>query len=96
MIAKATKTETGFVSYKARGDTYHEVTARDKIWFVSYTNRGGHHKRMTRTFQSESDAKRFALRMLASEKHPVAGTLNPFQPKRTISSSQAANWIASN
>jgi hypothetical protein len=51
---------------------------------------------MTRTFQSEDDAKRFALRMLAAEKRPIAGTLNPHRPKRTISSSQVADWVASN
>jgi hypothetical protein len=71
-------------------------TMRSETWFVSYKTRGCHHERTTRTFQSEDDAKRFALRMLAAEKHPIAGTLNPYQPKRTISSSQVADWIASN
>jgi hypothetical protein len=96
MIAKAMKKEAGFVSCKTGADTRREATVRDETWFVSYTTRGGHHKRMTRTFQSEGDAKRFALRMLAAEKLPVAGTLNPYQPKRTISSTQVANWVASN
>jgi hypothetical protein len=96
MIAEAMRNETWFVACKTKGAARHEATVRDETWFVSYTTRGGHHKRTTRTFLSEDDAKRFARRMLAAGKYPIAGTLNPHQPKRTISSSQVANWVASN
>jgi hypothetical protein len=69
---------------------------RRETWFVSYKTRAGsHHERMTRTFKSENEAKQFALRMLDEEKHPIAGTLNPCRPKRTISPFQVANWVSS-
>jgi hypothetical protein len=72
------------------------MTARakqNKTWFVSYkTGRGAHHERMTRTFQSEDDAKQFAMQMLIAQKYPVAGTLNPHQPKRIIASLWVASW----
>jgi hypothetical protein len=69
------------------------MAMRNETWFVSYkTGSGTHHERMTRTFRSENDAKRFALMMLAEQKYPVAGTLNPCQPKRIISSFRVASW----
>jgi hypothetical protein len=72
------------------------AATRNETWFVSYkTGSGTHHERMTRTFRSEDDAKRFALLMLVEQKYPVAGTLNPYQPKRTISSVQVVYWATS-
>jgi hypothetical protein len=66
---------------------------KKQTWFVSYKTRGGtHHERMTRTFQSEDDAKQFAVQMLVQEKYPIAGTLNPCQPKQIISSFRVATW----
>jgi hypothetical protein len=47
---------------------------------------------MTQTFQTEGDAKQFALKMLIAEKYPIAGTLNPHQPKQIISSFRVATW----
>jgi hypothetical protein len=73
------------------------MTARSmkKTWFVSYqTTAGSHHGRMTQTFQTEGDAKRFAVQMLIAEKYPIAGTLNPYQPKRIISPFRVATWAA--
>jgi hypothetical protein len=73
------------------------MTARSmkKTWFVSYQSRGGsHHERTTQTFQTEEDAKQFAVQMLIAEKGPIAGTLNPYQPKQIISSFRVANWAA--
>jgi hypothetical protein len=75
------------------------MTARTvkKTWFVSCkTEDGSHHERMTYTFQSEEDAKQFALEMLIAEKYPVAGTLNPYRPKQIISSFGVAAWAAPN
>jgi hypothetical protein len=67
-----------------------------KTWFVSYkTEDRSHHERMTRTFQSEDDAKHFAMQMLIAQKYPVAGTLNPHQPKQIISSFRVASWATS-
>ncbi len=66
---------------------------KNETWFVSYKTGGGtHHERMTRTFQSEGDAKQFAMRMLAENKYPIAGTLNPYRPKQIISSFRVATW----
>ena len=68
-----------------------------KTWFVSFkTGDGSHHERRTHTFQSEEDAKQFALKMLKAEKYPIAGTLNPYQPKQIISSVGVAGWAALN
>jgi len=67
--------------------------AKNKTWFVSYKTRAGsHHERMTDTFQSEDEAKQFAMRMLKEKKYPVAGTLNPNQPRQIISSFRVASW----
>jgi hypothetical protein len=66
-----------------------------KAWFVSYKSRSGsHHERVTHTFESEDEAKQFAIRMLIEEKYPIAGTLNPNQPKQIISSFQVASWAS--
>jgi hypothetical protein len=68
-----------------------------KTWFVSFKTRdGSHHERMTHTFQSEEDAKRFARKMLVAGQYPIAGTLNPHQPKQIISTFGVAAWAALN
>jgi hypothetical protein len=68
-------------------------SAKNKTWFVSYQTRArSHHERSTHTFQSEDDAKKFAMQMLIEEKYPIAGTLNPHQPKQIISSYRVAAW----
>ena len=48
--------------------------------------------RSTRTFKSETEAKLFALQILAKGWSANAGTLNPHQPKRTIAASQIEEW----
>jgi hypothetical protein len=35
------------------------------------------------------------MQMLRAEKYPVAGTLNPYQPKQIISSFRVATWATS-
>jgi hypothetical protein len=49
--------------------------------------------RTTKTFKSEIDAKVFAREILAKGWTATAGTLNPYQPKRTIAASQVEDWI---
>ncbi|SDS26405.1 hypothetical protein [Bradyrhizobium canariense] len=71
------------------------LAIKNETWFVSYKTRAGtHHGRMTRTFQSEDDAKQFAMRMLLEDKYPIAGTLNPYLPKQVVASSGVATWAA--
>jgi hypothetical protein len=48
--------------------------------------------RSTRTFKAETDAKLFALQVLAKGYSVNAGTLNPYQPRRSIPTSQIESW----
>ena len=49
--------------------------------------------RKTETFRNEQDAKAFARARPADGLNINAGTLNPHQPKRTISSKQLRDWL---
>jgi len=49
-------------------------------------------ERTTRTFKSETEAKLFALQILAKGWSASAGTLNPHQPKQTVAASQIEEW----
>jgi hypothetical protein len=49
--------------------------------------------RKTETFRSEQDAKAFAKATLADSSNINAGTLNPYQPKRIITSVQISDWL---
>jgi hypothetical protein len=49
--------------------------------------------RATETFRNEQDAKAFARARLAEGLNVNAGTLNPHQPKRTITSKQILDWF---
>jgi len=67
------------------------------IWYVAFSpdnssdlNDGT--ARATRTFKSEIDAKLFATQILAKGWAATAGTLNPYQPKQVIASSQMGRW----
>ena len=67
------------------------------IWYVAFSpdrnsdlNDGT--ARSTRTFKSEVDAKLFAMQIIAMGWAASAGTLNPYQPKRVIASSQIERW----
>jgi hypothetical protein len=40
------------------------IPALTKLWYVSFPAKGRKHYRMTETFQTESDAKLFALQNL--------------------------------
>jgi hypothetical protein len=70
------------------------------IWYVAFgpdktvksDDRASGVVRSTRTFKTETDAKLFALQILAKGWSANAGTLNPHQPKRTIAASQIESW----
>jgi hypothetical protein len=78
------------------------VTDEPDIWYVSYRSnimpRRDHEERRcvrgTRKFKTESEAKQFAQDIIAKGWSAIAGTLNPYQPKKTIASTQIFNWIA--
>jgi hypothetical protein len=70
------------------------------IWYVAFgpdktvksDDRASGTVRSTKTFKSETDAKLFALQILAKGWSANAGTLNPHQPKRIVASSQIEHW----
>jgi hypothetical protein len=43
--------------------------------------------------RNEQDAKAFAKAKLTDGSNINAGTLNPYQPKRIITSAQIADWL---
>jgi hypothetical protein len=67
------------------------------IWFVAFSpdkdsdlNDGT--ARSTRKFKSEVDARLFTMQILAKGWNAMAGTLNPYQPRQVIASSQIERW----
>ena len=72
------------------------------IWYVSYRSNivpkreDGERKcaRATRTFKGEAEAREFAKQVIENGWSAIAGTLNPYAPKKTISSTQILDWIA--
>ena len=71
-------------------DTWYVAFGPDKT--VKSDARASGSVRSTRTFKTETDAKLFALQILAKGWSANAGTLNPHQPKRTIAASQIEQW----
>ena len=69
---------------------------RKDTWFVSFKNMridARDPSRATATFATELEAKQFARsRNLATDKI-YAGTINPHNPKRTITSEQVLDWL---
>jgi hypothetical protein len=69
------------------------------IWYVSFEvprapiGEKRPYSRKTRTFQSEIEAKAFAKEKLQASLNVNAGTLNPFLPKRVITSAQIYQWL---
>jgi hypothetical protein len=51
------------------------------------------YSRTTRTFQNEVEAKEFAREKLQISRDVSAGTLNPYLPKRVITSAQIDEWL---
>jgi hypothetical protein len=76
--------------------------AEPDIWYVSYRSnitpkRGDEERRCvraTRKFKAEAEAKQFAQEIIKNGWSAIAGTLNPYKPKKTVSSAQILDWIA--
>jgi hypothetical protein len=65
-------------------------------WYVAFRNPAqpvGVYVRNTKTFRSESEAKRFAAERLQEGCDVSAGTLNPHYPKKTLGLAQIASWL---
>jgi hypothetical protein len=50
-------------------------------------------RRKTKSFPTENEAKQFAKAMVSEGLKVIAGTLNPHQPRRTITAAQIDRWI---
>jgi hypothetical protein len=66
-----------------------------KKWYVSFVPVGRKEKRTAKTFETENEAKAFALTVLARGLTFSAGTLNPHLPKQTIFWADAKTWAQS-
>jgi hypothetical protein len=66
-----------------------------RSWYVSFASQGRRAGRTTQTFETENQAKAFALKMLAQGFEPSAGTMNSHTPKKMIPPSGAACWARS-
>jgi hypothetical protein len=79
-----------------------DSVTRPDIWYVSYRSSitprrdDGERKfiRGTRKFKTEADAKQFAQEIVEKGWSAIAGTLNPYTPKRTVASTRILDWIA--
>jgi hypothetical protein len=71
---------------RAKGTWYVSCESKERIGKRA-------HARMTKTFPNERDAKTFAKTKLAEGMNVNAGTLNPHQPKRTLTSPQLLDWL---
>jgi hypothetical protein len=70
-----------------------------RTWYVTFeVQRLGmllrpRHPRLTQTFETETEAKRFAKEKLDQGLAVTAGTLNPHAPKQVIPSSAMSRWL---
>ena len=72
------------------------------IWYVSYRSnitpvrecRERRCARATRRFKTETDARQFAQEIIKDGWSAIAGTLNPYTPKKMVSSTKILDWIA--
>lgn len=72
------------------------------IWYVSYRsniapkreNEERSCARATCRFKTEADAKQFADEIINRGWSAIAGTLNPYSPKKTVPSTRILDWIA--
>lgn len=79
-----------------------ENSRESEIWYVSYRSNitpkreNGEPRcvRATRRFKAEAEAKQFAQEIIKNGWSAIAGTLNPYKPKKTVSSRQILDWIA--
>ena len=75
--------------------SHQTMSALAKNWYVSFAPEGRKAKRTTKLFETENEAKAFALFILAAGLAVTAGTVNPQLPKRTISPAVARMWAQS-
>ena len=79
-----------------------ERLTESDIWYVSYRSNITPKRddeesrcvRATRKFKTEAEAKQFAQEIINNGWSAIAGTLNPYKPKKTVSSTQILKWIA--
>ena len=72
------------------------------IWYVSYRSNispareNGERRfvRATRRFKTEADARQFAEEIIEDGWSAIAGTLNPYSPKKLVPSTKILDWIA--
>jgi len=71
------------------------------VWYISYRSNVTPKSpdtirvvRATRLFQTEAEAKQFAQEIIAQGWLAIAGTINPYTPKKAISSRKILDWIA--
>lgn len=76
------------------------MTQQD-IWYVSYRSNITPKRededrcvRATRRFKTEAEAKQFAQEIINKGWSAIAGTLNPYLPKKTVPSTKILDWIA--
>jgi hypothetical protein len=68
-------------------------------WYVSFepkerpSGQRGAPNRKTETFRDETEAKAFAKAKQADKLNINAGTINPYQPKRIVTSVQISGWL---
>jgi hypothetical protein len=71
------------------------------VWYVSYRSNIARRREdkqsltpATRRFETESDAKQFAEKVIGDGWSVTAGTINPYEPKKVIPSTRVLDWIA--
>jgi hypothetical protein len=74
------------------------IKKNQNSWYVAIylplREKTGHYSRRSRTFASESEAKRFAAVRIAAGAEVSAGTINPFAPKRVVGPSEIERWLS--
>jgi hypothetical protein len=79
---------------RAQGD---RSVRTQSTWYVSFElPRDAKRRtfaRATETFASEREAKQFAKTKTSLGQRIAAGTINPHQPKRTVTPMQVSEWI---
>ena len=65
-------------------------------WYVAFRQPNevpGVYVRNSKTFVTETEAKKFARERLEEGCDVSAGTINPFRPKKTVGLAQIASWL---
>jgi len=74
------------------------IKKNPNTWYVSIyypqQEKTGHYSRRSRTFASESEAKRFAAAKFETGAEVTAGTLNPVAPKRIVAPMGIEDWLS--